>query len=316
MKNLDEELKSIKIQYIGDELRFQRLYYNCTHDKQIELGDCNAKGNYRVLGVEVAEYMYKNKIVRKENNNGISDKVLKTIEGNNYIIYDDTCKNNNSSVQDPSTHYFEIYCMFKIYGYLDDYDIFKLFEKYNVLGEIELLRKDNGLLPAKKEVLLKKIEKYKKSCNLEYKENDEKIPIDLLNPQIIINPYKMLEFLQEILKCKNILSNKKIFENMLSHSNHSPNMIYFKSFRNIMLEKFNCLSDFQRKCVSLDIGKPTNFIEDVLNSNEIYVTLETILKILEYLNLKDSDMYYLISNKARNEPILNKGYKRLKKFEL
>lgn len=311
-KNL--KLEDMKIIYIGDELKFQRLYYNQTHSLPIELGDCNAKGNYEVLGVRLAELLYENDIIEKEKEEGISEKVLKVIEENNYKIFP-TCKNDNSSVLDPSTHYFEMYYMFKIYGYLDDYDIFQLFKKYDVLAELEKMKKYNEVLPKKKEILLKKIEQYKKNCILEYEEKNEKIFTDLKFPTIIVDINDMRTFLQEDIENIEFLSNKKIFEDEIYIQRHSNHPLRFPRFRKIMLENFKNMSEFQKKCVSLEIGKETGFIADVLNDKISYVTLETIQKILRYLNLQNSDMYYFINKRIQKKSPSFDVYKRLRKFE-
>lgn len=82
-----------------------------------------------------------------------------------------------------------------------------------------------------------------------------------------------------------------------------------------MLENFKNMSEFQKKCVSLEIGKETGFIADVLNDKISYVTLETIQKILRYLNLQNSDMYYFINKRIQKKSPSFDVYKRLRKFE-
>ena len=302
MKKENEELENMEIRYIGDELKFQRLYYNCTHDIKIELGDCNATGNYEVLGVELAEYLYKNGIIQKEKINGVSEKVLMVIEESNYKIYEDTCKWNNSSVQSPSTHYFEMYYMFKRYGYLDDYDIFKIFEKYDILHEIKKEKEYREVLSNKTEILLHKIEEYRQTCKLEYEKNNKKMFTDLEQP-IIVDIKAVESLLNECSENTKFLINKKYLEGIINYHRQSSIQISLNKLKKIMLENFKKLSEFQKKCVSLDIGKEKGFINDMLNSSRLYITLETTQKVLKYLDLQNSDIYYFITKKIEEDHI-------------
>ena len=125
----------------------------------------------------------------------------------------------------------------------------------------------------------------------------------------------MRTFLQEDIENIEFLSNKKIFEDEIYIQRHSNHPLRFPRFRKIMLENFKNMSEFQKKCVSLEIGKETGFIADVLNDKISYVTLETIQKILRYLNLQDSDMYYFINKRIQKKSPSFDVYKRLRKFE-
>lgn len=316
MENNKSEFKPTisEINRIGDELKFQREYYNSTHTMKLELDDRNAIGNYELLGVKLAEYLFKNKIIEKEKIDGISPEVLKIIENSNYTIY--TGKKDKKTVYDPSTHYFEIFYMFKIYGYLDDFDIFKLLEKYNVLSEVEKMKQEKNILSEKKEILLQQIEEYKQNCRLENRIDNKNIFINLKNPIVVSDITDIRFLLDKTDKDIVFFSNKQRLESLILEPRHTNNQIYFSKIYKFIIDNFKNMSSLQRKCKSLEIGQETGFVDDVINDKITEITLNTMRKILECLDLQNSDIYFFINKRIEMETHTNKKYEIIiKNFE-
>ena len=82
-----------------------------------------------------------------------------------------------------------------------------------------------------------------------------------------------------------------------------------------MLNKFELLSTYEKRCKSLDFGKETYFIDDIIDNKIEFIEFETVKKILEYLGLKKSDMYYFIQKRIDKPSSPYKPYKILGKYD-
>lgn len=72
----------------------------------------------------------------------------------------------------------------------------------------------------------------------------------------------------------------------------------FSKIRKKLKEEYNKLNIIERKTKSLDLHKPTNFLDDLLNDKIEYITLETLLYILEDLHLEKTDIYFFAKKRC------------------
>lgn len=281
-KNIEalEKLKKIEnINYIGTELKFEREYYNYIHNTnlRIDMHNSTESAINHYIKFELDEE-YENLF-----DTNFSLEVINTIEDNDYTIFKEKGENiSKKTVYSPDTHYFKIFIMLKFYGFLNDYNIFKLLEKYNINPKNEEMKKE--------------VEIIKQKCKIEYEENKCNFPFNLENCLLSANPEYLINFINSDIKPKIFFSNTK--DGKIIKRTHTYN-----GFKEIMLNNFKTLSCFEKKCKSLDFGKETCFIDDVINNNISYIEYESIKKILEYLELKNSDLYNVIIEMLKYSPL-------------
>ena len=290
-----------EILYIGDELLFQREYYNSIHKEEFELTDSITNLDYRNICEELGHILYEKGIITKEE---LSPDVIKKIEESNYTVYKDRAKSN--AVIEPSVHYFHIFYMFRLYGFLDDYDIFTLLKKYKILEGLEYLKYDGEftVIPKKKEKLLKIIEKYKNECKYEYYTSSRKKVFDFNNKCFIVaKSYYIKEF------CN--IYNEENYQLFVARSidlyqersdRWRDYFVGLTKFINHIKKEYKKLSLLERKTKSLDLHKPSTFIDDLLNNDIEIITLETLIYILEDLNLTKTDIYFFANKLINEEP--------------
>lgn len=121
-----------EIHHIGDELLFQREYYNSIHKKEFIFDDKKGDTNYINLCEKLGEYLIKNFEYTKSE---VSSEIIENIEKNNYEKYGKP--KGSHTPKNPSIHYFHMYSLFKIYNFIDDYDIINLLNYYGIISELE-----------------------------------------------------------------------------------------------------------------------------------------------------------------------------------
>lgn len=276
--------KLTEIKNIGDELRFQREYYNFKNSPyKLTPRMCNGRKS-KYLGDALKEFMKNRFDYIKYIEDGIqnSNKNQGEYGGNETMLYDiernriRKSKETNWEKYHVNLYYLRIYCLFKIYSFLDDYEIIMLLNKYNVKPYFEQSEEE--------------IKRIKKECYIEYKENPEKGAFNL-KKWIIVIPSNIVEELSSN-HTTNLKDTKKIVGKSIVNKKMT---IQFLSLKKYMLNYFLELSSIEKKCISLELGKETGFIEDVLEGNIEYITLETLLKIIDKVKeLKNTDFEYLI----------------------
>ena len=174
---------------------------------------------------------------------------------------------------------------------MEDYEILTLFEKYNI-GQPEF------------ENSREEIEKIKEKCFKDYKYNIYKRAFNLrlacVDTNFFINE-QILKKANEI----NFISDRveEIFELMKEKKGRCW---VFRTFKKNMLEYFSGLSEIEKKYTSLDLGKETNFINDILQEKIEYITYDTFLRIINLLGFNNTEFHYICN-------LENKRYLELRK---
>ena len=263
---------------ISDELVFQRKYYNSKNpNKKITL-DRN-HGNYNndlceMVGKQYTE-LTGEPLERTKSNypKGFSFEVLDNIEKNNLVK--DRYNQKKKEVQTLDNYYLIMFCMFKVYGFLDDYDIFMLLKKY-------------GIRP-KNEIMKKKVYKIKEKCIKNYKNNPYFNYINLEETSITID-----KIIIDKLGFRDKRKVEFLGEYYFKERIHRKITINYKRCKDSILNRLEALSKEERQCFSLAIGKESDFIDDLINKKVEGITYKTLLRTLEHLGLKKSDLYYII----------------------
>ena len=271
-----------EINSIGDELKFQRDYYNYIKEKPLVLSDNDTTKSEKLYNV-LQEYLDTHFGFEKNSDGdneewGTNREIISKIEKG--------AETRKDEKYDINKYYLRIYCLLKIYNFIsDDYDIFTLLNKYGIKPKIENT--------------IKIVNKLKQECNLLYDKDNLKIEFDLEKCLIPIDHRDIKELIAENDESINYTKGKDYWETKLATSRRMVSQESFKEFKNCMIREFQNLSKIERKCVSLQLGKATNFIDDVLNQEIKYITLETLLKILKYLQLEKSDIGYFIEKRVK-----------------
>lgn len=297
-KKLENYITVKEVNSISDELRFQREYYNfkCEDKKdELKISYSLKENNGKVLGDEIAlliEDITGNEIERDKKTNipkNLSESVFKNIEkpkisNNKYKRLD------NKEVRGLNTYYLIMYYMFKLYGFLEDYDIFELLNKYGIEPKTDEMKEQAEILKTK--------------CNEKYK---NKRPFDLGYYNIVFRREDVIDFCREYEETKYKLLGQDNIERYRKCYNNS---LKLSKIRNIIIDEYIKLNDIERKTKSLDIGKPTNFIDELLKGDANIMTNDTMMKILEDLKLTNTDLYYLLDKEVRrvkNEKLIKKN---------
>lgn len=273
--------KLTEIKNIGDELRFQREYYSFKNSPY-KLAKRTIKGENSIfVGDKLEEYLknnfstYKQKDKYNSRDNfgeyGTGENVIYGIEN-----FKNKEKNRESEPFYPERYYLRMYSLFKIYGFLDDYNILMLLNKYNITPDFE-----------KSKIEVKKIIE---NCKKQYEDNPLK---RLFN-------FKTCCISTDLKNNKELKSETNNLQNIEDKYYSHLGLADFSSVKKLLNEKFSNLSEKNRKCKSLELGKETNFANDVIENKIEYITYETLLKIIDYLDLQNTNFSFLI-NKKINE---------------
>lgn len=278
------------ISNIGQELKFQREFYNFLNPSQkLVLKSENEETSYN-LGKEIAKFIEKltGEKIQVNNKNvptGLSYDVLNNIEKNNIID-----NNGHKPVYSLDIYYDKIFYMFKLYGFIkEDYDIFSLLNIY-------------GICPtaSKRDSINEIIDK----CNKNYSETLKNSSFNIATGGIFAFP-EDIRYLIENDSNFTFLYNNEDYNFLLEHIDKPFAVIKFKDFRKIVISKFSKLSNIERKCLSLFLGQNTSFIDDILHYKTNVITLYTLEKILNYLELKHTDLYYLMKKRKEKNSQFN-----------
>lgn len=266
-----------EIKNIGDELRFQREYYNFKNSpyKFIRRTHIGEKSTF--VGDKLKEYLENNFATYKEKDKYNSRDNFGEYGTGENVIYgienlENKEKNGESDPFYPERYYLRMYSLLKIYGFLDDYNILMLLKKYNIAPDFE-----------KSKIEVKKIIE---SCKKQYEDNPLKRLFNFKTCYIAMD--KDYEKLRKEIIGLNSIENK-------SHSHLG--LMDFSNVKKLLIEKFSNLSQKDRKCKSLELGQETNFANDVIENKIEYITYETLLKIIDYLDLQNTDFNFLINKK-------------------
>ncbi|MBQ8234887.1 MAG: helix-turn-helix transcriptional regulator [Bacilli bacterium] len=269
------------ISNIGEELHFQReLYNHLNSTKKFVIKSENENTSFN-LGKELAKCI--ENLTGKEipvNDKGMpvgfSDEVLNNIEKNNI-------NNGRKPVYSLDIYYDKIYYMFKLYGFIkEDYDIINLLNKYGIKPSND--NKQNQM----NEII--------KDCNSKYTNN---IAFNLQSCSIFALSND-INYLLENDSIYTFLYDKEKYKLLLTITDKPFTVIQFEELKKIMKSKFATLSNIEKKCLSLYMEQSSSFIDDILNHKIKYITLHTLERICDYLDLKDTDIYYIMKKRKEN----------------
>ncbi len=310
LKNIDlakfeKKIKFNDITNIGQELKFQREFYNFMNPTQkLVLKSENEKTSFN-LGKKLAEFIQvstNSKIPVNLNNvpNGLSYDVLSNIEKNNINGND-----GHNSVYSLNIYYDKIYYLFKLYGFIkEDYDIFSLLNKYGLIAPNRKKDNINNLINKSNEI---------------HKETNKNLIFNLKSGGILVQK-KDIEYLLTNESNYTFLLNKDYYEFLLNPFNESMIVIQFKDFKKLLKSKFSLLKDIERKCLSLYLGHSTSFIDDILYNRSNEITLYTLEEILVYFELEKTDLFFFVQNRLNkytqfnNKKVVIHRQKDIKKF--
>ena len=150
-----------QINTIGEELKFQREYHNFKEPNNKYTTQYGNGKTSRTISEVLEEYMNANcedygSIDEKNSRNGYGE--VSTKENVISAIEKGKVRGKNRKDFTYETYYLRMYCLFKIYGFLEDYEILRLFYKYKI-GE------------PKMEKSRKFIQKVREECFEQYKKN-------------------------------------------------------------------------------------------------------------------------------------------------
>lgn len=280
--------KLTEIKNIGDELRFQREYYNFKNSSKKITPKIYKGRNSIYLGDKLKEFLNENfeymQEERYDDENkgeyGANETMLYDIEHNRIRA----SKEKDCGKYNIDSYYLRIYSLFKIYGFIDDYEIIMLLYKYGINPKFNQSKIE--------------INKIKERCFNEYKENPKKACFDFEYWNVNFAPILFKENIQKFDELS--ITNPKTIEIIKSGRRH----IAFSKLKKIVIQTFTELSSIERKCLSLELGKETNFIENLLKRNIKYITLETLQRIIDNIKeLKNTDFEYIIKRKSEKHKI-------------
>ena len=277
--------KIIEIKTIGDELRFQREYYNFKNSPKKYTRKTNSGEKSQFVGDKLKEHLLNNFETYKQKDKWNSRDNLGEYGTNESVIYaieEGHYRRTENVTFYPERHYLRMYSLFKIYKFLDDFEILTVLKKYNITPDFEKSIKEKEKI--KKDII-----------NCFYKEPQKQL-YKLLYTRTTNNVEKLFNE-NEI---KNVCNNKKLIKKLLSINNYRN---LPANFNWLLKEKFKCLSNIDKKCLSLDLGKETAFVDNILQENIEYLSFETIFKIIKYLNIEDTDFYNWIQEMYKNHRI-------------
>lgn len=283
--------KLVTIKSIGDELRFQREYYNFKNSSKKYTPKIYKGRKSIYLGEALKEFLNNNfeymqdEKYDDENKGeyGANETMLYDIEHNRIRA----SKEKDCGKYNIDSYYLRIYSLFKIYGFLDDYEIIMLLDKYNITPKFK-----------QSETEIKKI---KEKCFSDYKENSKKRAFKINDFRLEFSPTISEQLIEKLDELKITFTPREL--NTIKTRGRFHNCC--KRPQEIMIDSFMRLSAIEKKCLSLEIGKETSFIDNILKNNIEYVTLETVLKIINNIEeLKNTDFEYIIKRKSE----INNGY--------
>ncbi len=67
----------------------------------------------------------------------------------------------------------------------------------------------------------------------------------------------------------------------------------FQRKRAELQNKMKKLSNFEKYCISLELGRDTSYIDDFINNNLQNINIDTLIKTLEYFKM-DKEKFYTV----------------------
>lgn len=294
-----------KISSIGEELRFQREYYcyknNISLPLKIDSTDKN-RDERKCLQDVLYDFIYRN--CGNNSELATSYDVLYAIENGK--------SKKKSEKYNPNSYFLRMFCLFKIYGFLDSMTILELLKnKYKLEPSFESSKKiindlenyytvEHLILTGQKGKVVKVNIKYgrilyskdialKLATSKEEKDSIEKL---FSNVKTEIN---QSGYTDERRKER----ERKLAEQMSLYLNRTVGYDFSKE-RAELQNKMKKLSNFEKYCISLELGRDTSYIDDFINNNLQNINIDTLIKTLEYFKM-DKEKFYTVLNTVKKD---------------
>lgn len=270
--------KVTEINNIGDELRFQREYYNFKNPskkliirKTIGVNEKTGEHKSEFLGDVLQNFLDNNfeymKIPKKTDREnygeyGTGEDILYAIEHNKLK----SNKEKNNEKYNSNAYYLRMYSLFKIYGFCDDEQILYLLEKYNIKPRFEKTRIEVDKI--KENIKSQFFELEFASISISFDEFEE---INKNKSNFIDTPFRVTE-----------------------------SRLYTTNIKKVMIERLKKYdTPLERKCLSLEIGEETEFLDNMIENKIKFVRCKTLLKLLKYLDLENTVTNYILKKRMK-----------------
>lgn len=290
--------KVTEINSIGDELRFQREYYNFKNpsEKLItrkatstnhKTGELKSKFLGDVLQIFLDtnfEYMKIPKKTDRENYGeyGTGEDLLYAIENNKLK----SNRNKKKEKYNPNAYYLRMYSLFKIYGFLDDYEILLTLRKYNIKPRFEKSKIE--------------IEKLIYDIKQKSKENGNNVLFDWNICKIDTPPQTIKKFKEELNSNEQTLDFICDDKIKIKNGTITSSPLKYTHIKEIVINKLKLIPKLDRMCISLDIGQRCSFLDEIINRKITTMTMITLLNVIEVIGLQQTDFGYIVNNRINN----------------
>lgn len=275
-----------KISSIGEELRFQREYYcyknNISLPLKIDSTDKN-RDERKCLQDVLYDFIYRN--CGNNSELATSYDVLYAIENGK--------SKKKSDPYNPNSYFLRMYSLFKIYGFLDDMTILEILkDKYKLEPSFESSKK-----------IIRTIEEENSLLNQINKNNvGEIIKINIKLGIIFISKDTFLKFTtkEERIKTGNAQYEhiKKLFPFMKIEKGNAEDWCSYKynftKEREILKDKMQKLDILERQCISLELGRDTQYIQEFISGTLHNISINTLIKTFEYFKMENEKFYNIL----------------------
>ncbi len=107
-----------------------------------------------------------------------------------------------------------------------------------------------------------------------------------------------LKYKKFMKKYKDWEINGKYIEEKIKIENPEDSLMWgyiFTSEKKELQDKMKKLSQLERYCISLELGRDTSYIDSFINNTLQGISIDTLLQTLEYFNMKDYEFYNVLN---------------------
>ncbi len=275
MKSSMEKNHLLTIENIGNELKFERLYYNCLYpERKIILSNSGYNSINQTIVQELNKQYkeYYNEIPQE----GFSYETIQNIE----------TMNSKQKVYKMDIYYQKMFYLFKLYNFIkEDTDIFRIINSSNILP---------------KDIIKEKIKTIK--INYRKKIQNERIYQECINLDFICLELDFKD-LHKFLTSSKLPETILCFEGYNALKNNISDKGKVKATFSFYIpqKEISNLTDLEKWIISLDIGKETSWLDDLIHNKVNYISVRTLIKLLEFLELEDTDLYYFSKQIENNK---------------
>ncbi len=284
--------KTKKVTTIGEELRFQREYYCYKNNVSLPLKiDSRDKTRDERESLQDVLYDFMDRNFDNNSEYATSYDVL-------YAIENGKSKKKNDPYN-PNSYFLRMFCLFKIYGFLDDITILELLkQRYKLEPSFESSKR-----------ILAKIEQENTLLNQILKgTNGEIIKINVKLGIIFCSNDTFLKYTtkDERIKqgkaqyehCKETLHMIKL-EDTSNYKDEDweswcSSRYKFVEERDTLREKMKKLNETEQMYISLELGRDTTYIQDFISGKLKNISIDTLLKTLKYFKMENEKFYHIL----------------------